>query len=76
MNIPYVHYQKNNLRMKRVSLEYCKFILEKVSFDEYLFEKELNKAIKMLAETDLKDFIDWVRNRFSNHRAITKIQLS
>ncbi|HLP11461.1 MAG TPA: hypothetical protein VK177_05955 [Flavobacteriales bacterium] len=62
--------------MKRVSLEYCKFILEKVSFDEYLFEKELNKAIKMLAETDLKDFIDWVRNRFSNHRAITKIQLS
>ncbi|HYG50753.1 MAG TPA: hypothetical protein VD905_07605 [Flavobacteriales bacterium] len=62
--------------MKRVSLEYCKFILEKVSFDEYLFEKELNKAIKMLAETDLKDFIDWVRKRFSNHKVISKLQYS
>lgn len=62
--------------MRKATLEYCKFILEKVSFDDHLFEKELNKALKMLAETDLKDFIDWVRNRFSNHKAISKLQIS
>ena len=46
--------------MRKASLEYCKFILEKVSFDEHLFEKELYKAIKMLAETDLKEFVDYL----------------
>lgn len=62
--------------MRKVSLEYCKFILEKVSFDEHLFEKELNKSIKMLAETDLKEFVDWVKQRFSNHKVISKLQFS
>lgn len=62
--------------MRKASLEYCKFILEKVSFDEHLFEKELNKAIKMLAENDLKEFVDWVRKRFSGHKVISKLQFS
>ena len=62
--------------MRKPTLEYCKFILEKVSFDEHLFEKELRKAIKMLAENDLKDFMDWVRMRFSTHKVIAKLQFS
>lgn len=60
--------------MKKVSLEYCKFILEKVSFDERLFEKELIKALKMLSETDVREFVDWVRRRFSSHKATFKLQ--
>lgn len=60
--------------MKKVSLEYCKFILEKVSFDEHLFEKELNKALKMLAETDIREFVDWVRNRFKGYKATYNLQ--
>ena len=62
--------------MRKASLEYCKFILEKVSFDEHLFEKELYKAIKMLGETDLNEFVDWVRKRFSNHKVISSLQFS
>lgn len=57
-----------------MSLEYCKFILEKVSFDEHLFEKELTKALKMLSETDIREFIDWARKRFSGHKFAAKLQ--
>lgn len=60
--------------MKKVSLEYCKFILEKVSFDEHLFEKELTKALKMLSETDVREFVDWVRKRFSGHKVTYRLQ--
>jgi hypothetical protein len=60
--------------MKKVSLEYCKFILEKVSFDERLFEKELNKALKMLAETDIREFVDWARKRFSGQKVAASLQ--
>lgn len=56
--------------MRRASLEYCKFILEKVSFDDQLFEKELQKAVKMLTEKDLADFVDWVKKRFTNHHRV------
>ena len=62
--------------MRRASLEYCKFILEKVSFDEHLFEKELRKAIQMLAETDIKEFVDWVKKRFSGHKVISNLQFN
>lgn len=36
-------------------LEYAKLILEKVSFDPYLFEKELRKAVTRLCPAELKE---------------------
>lgn len=59
--------------MKNASLEYCKFILEKVSFDEILFEKELKKALRKLAATEVKELIEWIQMRFSNQTIINTL---
>lgn len=45
-------------------LEYSKLILEKVSFDSKLFEKELMKALKMLIPTDREELQSWVIGTF------------
>ena len=45
-------------------LEYTKTILEKVSFDRKLFEKELRKAIRYLLEPELKELERWCMERF------------
>jgi hypothetical protein len=45
-------------------LEYTKTILEKVSFDRKLFEKELRKAIRYLVEQELKELERWCMERF------------
>ncbi len=50
--------------MAKSMLEYSKTILEKVSFDKSLFEKELKKALKMLVECDRKELQQWVVNKF------------
>lgn len=45
-------------------LEYFKTILRKVSFDRYLFEKELRKAIRALVPDELLVFRDWCYEQF------------
>ena len=45
-------------------LEYTKLILEKVSFDSKLFEKELTKAIRYLIEPELRELERWCMERF------------
>ncbi|MBI1193693.1 MAG: hypothetical protein GC205_11045 [Bacteroidetes bacterium] len=45
-------------------LEYTKLILEKVSFDRRLFEKELKKAIRYLIEPELRELEQWCMERF------------
>lgn len=45
-------------------LEYCKTILSKVSFDRWLFEKELKKAIKSLIPEEIKTLRDWCYDQF------------
>ncbi len=45
-------------------LEYTKTILEKVSFDRRLFEKELTKAIRYLIEPELRELERWCMERF------------
>ncbi|MDQ6477780.1 hypothetical protein [Dyadobacter sp. LHD-138] len=40
-------------------LEYIKIILQKVSFDRRLFEKELRKAIRMLMPAEVKRLRNW-----------------
>jgi len=45
-------------------LEYVKTILKKVSFDRYLFEKELFKAIKTLIKEELRELKIWCYEKF------------
>ncbi len=40
-------------------LDYFKTILSKVSFDKWLFEKELRKAIKALVKAELVALRKW-----------------
>ena len=47
-------------------LEYVKMILEKVSFDKKLFEKELKKGIKELLPIEIKELKNWCYEKFGN----------
>lgn len=48
-------------------LEYFKTILKKVSFDRFLFEKELRKALRSLVPSEILLFRDWCYAQFSNN---------
>ena len=45
-------------------LEYVKLILEKVSFDKKLFERELDKGIKQLVPSEIKQLKEWCYTKF------------
>ena len=47
-------------------LEFKKRILQKVSFDHILFEKELKKAIAWLTEAEIVDLKKWCYDYFSH----------
>ena len=51
-------------------LKFCKTILKKVSFDKYLFKKELRKSILMLQKKELMAFKIWCLSCFGNHREL------
>ena len=54
-------------------LEYFKIILQKVSFDAKLFEKELRKAINQLIKSDLIVLKKWCYEQFGKiYRSILK----
>jgi hypothetical protein len=46
-------------------LEYIKIVLQKVSFDRRLFEKELRKAIRMLMPAEVKRLRKWCYDHFA-----------
>ncbi|SFB82175.1 hypothetical protein SAMN05421780_101631 [Flexibacter flexilis DSM 6793] len=48
-------------------LNYVKLILQKVSFDRHLFEKELRKAIARLLPQDIEDLKHWCYEQYSGH---------
>ncbi len=50
--------------MSITMLEYIKLILEKVSFDAALFEKELKKYLKLLLPQELKTLRAWCYAQF------------
>ena len=54
----------NQPAMQSSMLEYYKQILEKVSFDPQLFEKELKKAISHLWEDEARELILWCKAHF------------
>jgi hypothetical protein len=45
--------------MKDLMLNYVKVVLQKVSFDNLLFEKELRKAITWIASNEIEDLKMW-----------------
>lgn len=45
-------------------LDYTKYILARVSFDQYLFRKELLKAYKWLQPNDKKLLLAWCLSTF------------
>jgi len=47
-------------------LEYSKTILEKVSFDNYIFEKELSKAVKRVSTDEISSLEAWINDNFSD----------
>jgi hypothetical protein len=47
-----------------ITLNYVKVILEKVSFDAKLFEKELKKAIKTLLSDEVSELREWCNVKF------------
>lgn len=46
-------------------LEYCKTVLEKVSFDQKLVERELAKSFRWLNDSEKKEFQQWYSSKFS-----------
>ncbi|HMP99632.1 MAG TPA: hypothetical protein PKC24_07605 [Cyclobacteriaceae bacterium] len=52
-------------------LEYVKKILQKVSFDAALFEKELRKSINMIVNEEIAELRRWCYANFGDrHEAI------
>ena len=49
------------MKEEKTQLEFCKTILEKVSFDPMLFEKEFNKALIGLSYKDSNELKRWKR---------------
>ena len=47
-------------------LDYVKLILEKVSFDPHLFEKELRKSMRDLIKEEIAELKRWCYENFSN----------
>lgn len=52
--------------MANSMLEYVKLILEKVSFDKELFEKELKKGISYLVPDEVVELKNWCYSRFGS----------
>lgn len=48
--------------METSFLDYYKIILEKVSFDNTLFNKEYRKALKLLKEPETEKFHQWLKS--------------
>lgn len=47
-------------------LEYIKIILEKVSFDKSLFEKELKKGLSQLVPNEIRQLKEWCYSKYGS----------
>jgi hypothetical protein len=52
------------MKTKTTMLEYCKMVLQSVSFNKQLFKKEYRKSMKWLKHNELLQLKDWIRNDF------------
>lgn len=53
-------------------LEYSKTILKKVSFDSFLFEKELKKSLSYLMPDEIQELLMWAQDHHSEYSEILK----
>jgi len=53
--------------MPRMIYDYTKSVLERVSFDQILFCKELKKATKILLPYELEQLTKWLQNYTNEH---------
>jgi len=51
------------INMKKSFLDYYKYVLDKVSFDQNLFNKEFQKALSKLEKQDEKKLLKWIREQ-------------
>ena len=58
--------------MKRAMFEYTKMILSKVSFDPYLFYKELQKGIDRLLPYEVEELKVWLEAYTKNKPELLK----
>ena len=49
--------------MKHSFLDYYKMVLERVSFDKELFNKEYKKAVKTMRAEQIDEFNRWIHSR-------------
>ena len=47
-------------------LEFSKNVLQKVSFDHHLFEKELTKSLQWINQTDAENLREWCLEMYGN----------
>ena len=57
-------------------LDYSISILKKVSFDPYLFKKELKKAYYLMSPQEKLDLEKWVKDFVQNKKALRSVILS
>ncbi len=60
--------------MKTEMLEYTKTILKKVSFDQQLFERELNKALRYLRLPEIKELEHWILDQFGKQYQLAPVK--
>ena len=53
--------------------DYCKVILEKISFNKVLFQKEYHKSLKYLDPVERYQFKKWVSERFGDNVLRTEV---
>ncbi len=54
-------------------LAYSKNILSKMSFDVFLFKKELSKAYQNLMEEEVEELVNWVTIQFGPHYVLQPV---
>jgi hypothetical protein len=59
-----IYNKQVNAQRIHAQLDYVKTILAKVSFDQALFKKELNKAISILLPHEIDSLRSWCYHRF------------
>ena len=57
-------------------LEYCKLILEKISFNRKLFRREYRKSFRYLEPKEHFELKKWLRSRMKNRHDRHELELS
>ncbi len=51
-------------------LDYCKYVLQRVSFDVRLFRKEYRKSLRWLSREEIVHLKEWVRTNQSLNQTV------